>query len=86
MALYEICFKHTETYYCYENIEADSQEQASKIASSLLDSVDFHERIMDGATCDDYEDEFVRAYTTRAAGGFTPRVTLTADEIASYIE
>lgn len=87
MALYNIEFKRVEYSYYTETIEANSQEQAAEIANKLLDVRDFEEDISERAVYDEGVNEFLGAYKVeRGEGRYKRYATMTADEIADYLQ
>ena len=82
MAKFNLCFKQVRTYYDYEVIEADSLEEAEKLADALVASDDFQLRIDDEAMYVDAECYFNggrRAWETSA-------VTLSKRDINEYLD
>lgn len=82
MAHYELCFKKIETYYHYETVEADSVEEAERIANELIDSEDFECKVVDLA---EYEEHECMVNGGCCAWKTDGEVTLTEEEIAEYV-
>ena len=80
MPRFKIEFKHVEIYYADEVIEASSRQEAERIALDLLDSSAYQEYLMDSASYDDHEDEFLQAHET------SERVSLTEREVKEMME
>lgn len=82
MAHYELCFKKVETYYHYETVEADSVDEAERLANELIDSRDFEYKVADLA---EYEEHECSVNDMCCAWETDGDVTLTKEEIAEYI-
>lgn len=82
MAVYEIEFHRVEHYYHSEYIEADSKEQAKKIAEGLVYTVRFSDYLIDRASYEWGENEL--GGVSDAESYKLP--SMTADEINEYLE
>lgn len=82
MAKFELCFKQVRTYYDYEIVEAESLEEAKKLAASLVESEDFQLRIDDEAS---YEGAEYYVNNKSCAWETTSAVTLSKKDINEYL-
>lgn len=80
--LYEIEFHRVEHYYHSEYIEADSKQQARKIAEDLVDTVRFSDYLIDRVSYEWGENEL--GDVSVAEDYKLP--SMTATEISEYLE